>query len=293
MSVAAEQTLLAIVAGGGKLPADVAASVARTGRRMLIVAVRGEADPEALAGFDPVWVEWGQVGRMFEILAREGARDTLLVGSILRRPDFRAIAGDFGTLRRLPRIISAIVGGDDTVLTGVIRIFEREGLHIVGIGDVAPELLIGLGPQGRRKPDTAAKEATDSAAAAVKALGHLDVGQAAVALGRRVVAIEGAEGTDAMLTRVAELRAIGRIGRGDHVGVMFKGAKTSQDLRVDLPTIGPQTVKFAADAGLAGIAAEAGRVVMVSRDETLALADERGLFIAGVPSSKAVPWPNA
>ncbi|WP_334175756.1 UDP-2,3-diacylglucosamine diphosphatase LpxI [Pseudoxanthobacter sp.] len=279
---------LAIIAGGGVLPAEVASEVVASGRRVVLIGIHGEAEPAALEPLGRIadsvrleWLEWGQIGRLLALLAHEGAREVVLAGSISRRPDFRAIVGDFGTLKRLPRIIAAMVGGDDSVLTRVIGLFEREGVTIVGLGDVAPRLLMGEGPQGRCRPDSSAQEAIGAAAAVVTALGTLDVGQAAVALGRRVVAIEGAEGTDAMLERVAALRAIGRIGRGDYTGVLVKGIKSGQDLRVDLPTIGPQTVIRAHEAGLAGIAAETGRVVVVQRAATLAEADRRGLFLSG------------
>ncbi len=284
----AAATPLAIIAGGGVLPAEVASEVIATGRRVVLIGIRGEADPAILDPLGQItdsvrleWLEWGQIGRLLALLSHEGASEAILAGSISRRPDFRSIVGDFGTLKRLPRIIAAMVGGDDSLLTRVIGLFEKEGVTIVGLGAVAPRLLIGDGPLGSRRPDSHAQQAIAAAAAVVTALGQLDVGQAAVAFGRRVVAIEGAEGTDGMLERVAVLRQVGRIGRADEAGVLVKGIKSGQDLRVDLPTIGPHTVIRAHQAGLAGIAGESGRVVVVDRAATLAEAERCGVFITG------------
>jgi DUF1009 family protein len=275
---------VAIIAGAGDLPAEVAAAVAAGGRRAVVLAIRDEADP-ALEAVGAHWVEWGQVGRLFDLLGREGCRDVVLVGGVSRRPDFRAILGDAGTIRRLPAIIAALAGGDDGVLRKVIRLFEAEGLRVVGAHEVAPSLVAGEGPLGRLRPGRTGQADIDKGAAVVATLGPLDVGQAAVVVAERVVAIEAAEGTDALIDRTAALKAARRIGRGGR-GVLVKCAKPGQDLRVDLPTIGPETVRRAAAAGLEGIAVEAGKVLVASRTETIRRADEEGVFLVGVRLDK-------
>lgn len=281
---AAGEGPLAIIAGGGDLPREVAAAVTATGRRVLMLAIRGEADP-SIEALGVEWLEWGQVGRLLDLAGRAECRDIVFAGAVTRRPDFRSIAGDFGTIRRLPRIIAALVGGDDSVLRKVIRLFEAEGFTIRGIGEVAPALLAPEGLIGARRAE---KFGDDIAlgAAVIAALGPFDVGQAAVVAGRRIVAIEGAEGTDALIRRVGELRAVGRVGRG---GVLVKRSKPGQDLRADLPTIGPGTIAAAVAAGLDGVAVEARHVIIVRRSDTVAAADRAGLFIVGLPAADARP----
>lgn len=271
---------LAILAGGGTLPLEVAEAASAAGRRVVMVGIRGEAD-EAIEALGAQWVEWGQVGRLLDLLAAEHCRDLLLVGGVVRRPDFRSVASDFGTVRRLPKILAALSGGDDGLLRRVIGLLESEGLRVLSVLDVAPALVLAPGPIGRRSPDGAHRADIGRGLSLLAALGPFDVGQAAIVAGGRIVAIEGAEGTDALIDRYRSVRNAGRIARDAH-GVLVKASKPQQDRRVDLPVIGPETVRRAADAGLAGIAAESGRVLVVRRQETRAAADAAGIFVVGV-----------
>lgn len=277
---------LGIIAGNGRLPAEVAIAVRESGRPIVLIAIRGESDP-ALADLDARWVDWGQVGRLFKTLREEGVRDIVLIGGVARRPDFKSIVSDFETLKRLPRIAAAMIGGDDSVLTRVLRLVEEEGFRIVAAQDVAPSLLARIGPLGAIRPSARDEHDIRLCRDIITVLGPYDVGQAAVAVDGRVVAVEAAEGTDAMLSRVAEARAAGRISAKGTVGVLVKGPKPGQDLRVDLPTIGLKTIEAAKVAGLAGIALEAGRVLIADRAATLAAADKAGLFILGYKVGRA------
>ncbi len=271
---------LAILAGGGALPLEVAEAARAAGRRVVVVGIRGEADA-AVEALGAQWVEWGQVGRLLDLLAAEHCRDLLLVGGVVRRPDFRSVASDFGTVRRLPKILAALSGGDDGLLRRVIGLLESEGLRVLSVLDVAPALVLTEGPIGRRSPDTVHRADIQRGLSLLAALGPFDVGQAAIVAGGRIVAIEGAEGTDALIDRYRSVRNAGRIARDAH-GVLVKASKPQQDRRVDLPVIGPETVRRAADAGLAGIAAESGRVLVVRRQATRDAADAAGIFVVGV-----------
>ena len=182
----------------------------------------------------------------------------------------------------MPTIIRALAGGDDSLLTKVIRLFEVEGYRVVGIKDVAPQLLASSGVLGKVQPSQGDWRDAELALRATEKLGELDIGQAAIAVGGRVVALEGAEGTDAMLQRCAELKRIGRIRSKGRAGVLVKTAKPNQDLRVDLPTVGPMTIDLAAAAGLAGIAVEASGALIAEKEETLKKADNAGLFVIGI-----------
>ncbi|MGV1014742.1 MAG: LpxI family protein, partial [Methyloceanibacter sp.] len=207
-------------------------------------------------------------------------RDLVIIGGVTR-PDPSNIRLDLGAIKNLPFLLSLGKGGDDHVLSNVVRFFENKGYRVHGAGDVVPELLVEEGLLGAHNPSPADRADIDLAFKVVDALGHLDVGQAAVVIKGYVVAVEAAEGTDAMLDRCASLRESGRTRGSGRTGVLVKMPKPGQEERVDLPTIGPETVKKAAAAGLAGVAVAAGRVLMADRDATIKAANKHGLFLLG------------
>lgn len=278
---AAAAPRIALIAGNGTLPRQVADALDASGRDVRVVAIKGEADPVTQARAD-TQLGWGEIGRLYRFLKATDCQEVLLIGGVSKRPDFASILGDFGTLKRLPTIIRALAGGDDSLLTKVIRLFEVEGYRVVGIKDVAPQLLAASGVLGAARPSADNWRDLELALRATERLGELDIGQAAVAVGGRVVALEGAEGTDAMLERCAELKRIGRIRSRGQAGVLVKTAKPNQDLRVDLPAVGPRTIELAVAAGLAGIAVEAQGALIAERDETIRKADEARLFLVGI-----------
>ncbi|WP_434051729.1 MAG: UDP-2,3-diacylglucosamine diphosphatase LpxI [Roseibium sp.] len=275
---------LALIAGNGVIPRQIAAALETAGRDFRIVAIKGEADEETRRKANAE-LGWGEVGRLYAFLKKTGCREVLLIGGVSKRPDFMSFIADFGTLKRLPKIIRALAGGDDSLLTKVIRLFEEEGFLVVGIRDVAPQLLASSGVLGRVKPSKTDWHDLELALKATERLGELDIGQAAVAVGGRVIALEGAEGTDAMLQRCAELRSSGRVRARGRTGVLVKTAKPNQDLRVDLPTVGPKTIDLALAAGLSGIAVEARGALIADKADTLQKADAAGLFVVGVDRS--------
>jgi len=272
---------LALIAGNGVIPRQIAEALDAAGRDFRVIAIKGEADEETRRKANTE-LGWGEIGRLYAFLNKTGCKEVLLIGGVSRRPDFLSFLADFGTLKRLPAIVRALAGGDDSLLTKVIRLFEEEGFRVVGIKDVAPQLLASSGVLGRVKPSKADWLDLGLALEATKRLGELDIGQAAVAVGDRVIALEGAEGTDAMLQRCAELKSSGRVRALGRAGVLVKTAKPNQDLRVDLPTVGPTTIDLALAAGLAGIAVEAQGALIADKTDTLKKADEAGLFVVGI-----------
>ncbi|MGX1306313.1 DUF1009 family protein [Amorphus suaedae] len=275
-----------VIAGGGRLPIEVAEAIEAAGGEVVVAGIDGEADA-VLSRPDVRSFRWGQIGGAIDYFASRNARDLVIVGTITRRPDFKALRLDAGTWRRLPRILQAIVGGDDSVVRKALRLIEAEGFRVRGIGEVAPALLAGQGTLGQHQPGAAAIADAEFAMRALAALGPFDVGQSAVVIDRRIVALEAAEGTDRMLARVAELRETGRIP-GKRGGVLVKRAKPGQETRTELPTVGPVTVAAAVAAQLSGIVIEAGRTIIVDRTETIAAADAAGLFLVGMPGEGPV-----
>ncbi|MGL4394983.1 MAG: LpxI family protein [Hyphomicrobium sp.] len=275
---------IAMVAGGGSLPIEIADSVTARGGVIHVLMIDGEADA-ALTRFPHDVVHWSKLGRAVRAIRRAGVRDVIMVGR-MTRPTLRNARPDLGFLMALPRIVRLLsAGGDDAVLRGVAGLFESQGLNVVSVADVAPELLIGDGALGRHAPASCDIDDMTTGFRLIAALGRYDIGQAAVVRNGVVEAIEGAEGTDRMMRRVAERRGTGNVASAAVPrGVLVKRAKPGQDLRLDLPAIGPDTIAAAAAAGLAGVAGMSGEVLTAERADLIAKADAAGLFIYGVPS---------
>jgi UDP-2,3-diacylglucosamine hydrolase len=280
----ADDGALAIICGGGTLPFAVADAVTKHGRRVVLFAIRGWADATRVAAYPHYWAAVGQFGTFCRLAHREGCRDVVFIGSMVR-PAIWQIRPDFKTLRLLPRIFGMFRGGDDHLLKGVAAVFEEHGFRLVGAHAVAPEILMPEGALGHERPNDRDRADIVKGLALLNAASPFDVGQAVVVADARVLAIEAAEGTDRMLARIAELRQSGRIASGR--GVLVKAAKRNQDRRLDLPSIGPQTVEGAAQAGLAGIAVVAGSTILAEPAQIGATADRAGLFVLGVREQAA------
>lgn len=276
---------LAIICGGGGFPAAVAEAAARRGRRPVLFALKGWADPKLVERYPHHWIAIGQVGRFLRLARAEHCRDVVFIGK-LQRPPLAQIRLDWHTLRLLPRIVRAFRGGDDRLLSTVATFVEDGGLRVIGVADVAPEILAPEGVLGRRQPSPRARADIARALELIAALSPFDIGQAVVVADNHVLAIEAAEGTDAMLARVAELRRQGRVATPPGVGVLVKAPKRGQDRRVDLPAIGRQTVEGVAGAGLAGLAIVAGGAIIADIAAVAAAADRAGIFLIGVPEAK-------
>jgi len=275
----ADDGALAIICGGGTLPFAVADAVTKCGRRVVLFAIRGWADPKRVVDYPHYWAALGQFGAFCRLARREGCQDVVLIGSMMR-PAIWQIRPDLKTLRLLPRIFGMFRGGDDYLLKGVAAIFEEHGFRLLGAHAVAPEILMPEGALGRERPTERDNADIAKGLAFLTAASPFDVGQAVVVADARVLAIEAAEGTDSLLERIAQLRQTGRIASGR--GVLVKAAKRNQDRRLDLPSIGPQTVEGAARAGLAGIAVVAGSTVVAEPAQIGAIADRAGLFVLGL-----------
>lgn len=272
---------LAIICGGGSLPFALADAASRRGRRIVLFALRGWADPERVAAYPHHWSWMGQFGRFLRIAAEEGCRDVVFIGSV-GRPSFWQMRPDIRVLWLMPRLLRLFRGGDDHLQSGVGRIFEEHGFRLLGPKDVAPELLMPYGAIGNRVPEERDRADIARGLALLRATSPFDIGQAVIVADNQVLAVEGPEGTDQALARVGELRRNGRIRTPTGVGVLVKAAKLGQDHRIDLPSIGPHTVDGAASAGLAGIAVVAESTIVAEPERIAAAADRARIFVIGV-----------
>ena len=271
---------LGLIAGGGELPRAVAQSVRTSGGAVFVVALRGLCGDWA-RDFPHDWVSLGEPGRALKMLRAAQARDVLLAGRV-ERPKFSELKLDAKGLMVLPRVIAAARQGDDALLRVLTGLFEEEGFRAVGVAEAAPGLVADLGPLGRLSPGEAHNADIARAFAIVRALGGLDVGQAAAVCEGLALAVEAAEGTDAMIVRIGQLHENLRGTPEKKRGVLVKALKPTQDAKTDMPVIGVETVRRAAEAGLAGIALEAGKSLIVDKRAVAAEADRLGLFVTGL-----------
>lgn len=263
---------LGILAGGGELPLRIARAARNAGRPVFAVVLSGWGDPAEWADLPHAVERPGAAGRILSRLRAEGARQLVLAGRA-RRPSVAALRPDATGARIVARIGAGFLLGDDGLLRAVARVLEEEGFEVVSPQSVLAGLLPPRGLLGRAVPDEAARADIRRGVAVCRALGAADVGQAVVVQQGLVLGLEAIEGTDALLARCGPLR---REGGG---GVLVKLAKPGQDRRLDLPAVGPETVRNAAAAGLAGVAFEAGGTVLLDRERTVAAADAAGLFL--------------
>ena len=265
---------LGLIAGGGGLPGAIAADCRARGREIFIVRLKGLAEP-ALQEFPGAEAGLAELGKCLKALRSAGCDRVALAGVVRRPEDFSALKPDLVGLRRLPAVVAAAGQGDDALLRAILRVFEREGLAIEGVGDAGAGLVLGLGPLGDLQPSPEDARDIAAATAAAREVGRTDVAQGAVARGGEVLAREGTDGTDAMLSLVSP-------APGERRGVLAKLPKPGQDRRVDLPTIGLRTIERAAAAGLKGIVGEAGAMLVVDREAVREAADRQGLFVLGL-----------
>lgn len=278
---------LAIICGGGSLPFAVADAAVRGGRRVILFPLRGAADGERVAAYPHHWLRLGQAGRFRRYARAEGCRDVVFIGSVVR-PRLTQLWPDlFTALRVLPRLIGLFRGGDDRLLSGIAKLFEEQGFRTVAADEIAPEIVMPPGLLGKLTPSERDRKDIEMGLSLLRATGPFDVGQAVAVCDNRILAIEAADGTDAMLAHLADMRRKGRVRTPEGAGVLVKAPKPGQDRRLDLPSIGPSTVEGAAEAGLAGIAVVAGSTIVAEPARIASAADNAKIFVIGVDADEA------
>jgi DUF1009 family protein len=251
------------------------------GRQVFIVALEGFANQAVIGPYPHATARMGAAGRILALLREAQCQDLVVVGPV-KRPSMLDLRPDAEGVRLLARIGRSAFGGDDGLLAAVLRVLGEEGFRVLGAHEILTEALAPAGLLTQTGPDAAAQADIARGLAVLRALGAADVGQACVVQQGIVLAVEAIEGTDAMLARAGSLA---RPGPG---GVLVKCAKPGQDRRADMPAIGPDTVRAATQAGLRGIAFEAGATLLVDADATTAAAREAGLFLLGTTMEETI-----
>lgn len=260
---------LGVVAGGGLLPAKLLAFCDSHGIETFVVGFDGHVDPALFHGRDHMLTRIGAAGTIFQTLHEKGFEDLVLIGSV-RRPKLSELRPDLRTARFFARLgLRAI--GDDGLLKALRAELEGDGFTLYGIHELMTGLLMPKGVLGKCHPTEGQYEDIRVGLAASRRLGEEDIGQCVVTLDEEVLGTEDEEGTDALIRRAARKGAI-----------LVKSSKPQQDRKLDLPTLGSETVRLCAGLGYAGIAAEYDGILLADREVMVPLADELGLFIVGV-----------
>jgi DUF1009 family protein len=278
--MSASEDRLGIIAGGGELPIAIAETARSAGRAVFVLALEGMANADDVAGFPHAFASLGELGKAIKLLKDAGCSEITLAGKVTR-PQFTKLRLDAKGALALPRVMAAALKGDDALLRTMLAIFESEGMRVLGSEEAARDLIAPFGPLGKFEPTDTERADVLYGAQVTHTMGVLDIGQAAVVCQGLVLAVEAAEGTDAMLMRVASLPEALRGTQADKRGVLVKTPKPHQERRVDLPVIGVKTLELAALAGLAGVAFEGGAALIVNRKGVAEAADRHGLFACG------------
>lgn len=269
-----------ILAGGGPLPACVARSLQAEGRDVFIIGFKGFAEEALLAPFPHKMFRLAAAGGILAALREQSCSELVLIGPV-KRPSWRDMRPDGEGVRLLGRLGRAVFLGDDGLLAAIINLLEEEGFHVRG----AHEYLVGsddaivaqyAGAYGRWQPDEQAFADIRQAVQNLTVMGALDIGQGCVVQNGLTLAVEALEGTDAMLRRCAALK------QDAPGGVLVKMPKKGQELRVDMPAIGPITIREAAKSGLRGLAFPKGATLVMGYKECITEADRLGLFLYGL-----------
>jgi len=266
---------IGILAGGGELPRRITDACTRNDQAFHVVVFEGQGDPEAFKDNSHDIIRLGAGGATIKSLRKNGCTHLVMAGAI-RRPSIAELRPDWWGIKFFASS-GAQALGDDGLLRALIGALEDEGFNVIGADEIVPELLMPKGLMTETPASDLPKQDIACAIDAARSLGAQDIGQAAVAAHGQVIAKEGSDGTDAMLRTL--------VAAGNAAGVLAKTLKPEQERRVDLPTIGPDTIINAHAAGLQGVVVEAGNAFLLERDKTIETANDLGVFLVGTDAS--------
>lgn len=282
-------TPLAIIAGNGELPRRLAEARAAAGLPYLLIVFAG-CMQDWMEGHPLQHHRFEKAGRLFRGLAEVGAKHIVFAGG-MNRPTLKPWTADLTAARLLLRAVRLLRKGDDAMLRGFAGFFEARGVTLISPAEVLGDALtVPVGALGSVPLSAQNRADAGRAAKIVAAMGVLDIGQGAVVANGLCLGVEAIEGTDLMLERLADLPAERRAACPPPSGVLFKGPKPGQDRRMDMPTIGPDTVRRAAKGGLSAIVVAAGETALMDPDGTRTAADQAKLAVYGATPEELSAW---
>ncbi len=269
-----EGKTLGMLAGGGMMPVEIIRHCNKNNIPIFVVGLEPFAKEEELKDAPHIFAKMGEAGKILKALKANNVHNIVLAGGI-KRPAFKELIPDWEGVKIVAKLAMKKMS-DDNLFRAVMDEIEGRGFKIVGIEEVVPEMLFQEGVYGKVKPTSEDMDDIKRGWTVAKAIGAVDVGQAVVVQEGLVLAMEAIEGTDMVLSRASLLKKPGK------APVMVKVLKPGQDLRVDLPAIGLQTIEMFVKYGIGGIAVEAGGILLIERDAVIKMADENGIFIIGL-----------
>jgi DUF1009 family protein len=271
-SIPVQDGRIGLIAGNGRFPIIFADNAHKLGLQVFAVAHEGETEPELERHVDRIhWIKIGQLNKLIKAFKGDGVRQVVMLGGIKKTHVYSTVRPDFRALALATRLA---FWKDDDILREIAAELEREGISICESTFGLEGILVEEGPVTSRQPTK--KEWNDIRYGweIAQETGRLDIGQCVVIKDRVVVAVEAVEGTDGAIKRGGELAKEG--------AVVVKRSKPQQDLRFDLPAVGPRTIEVMASVKAAVLAVEAGRTVMLDREQLVSLAERSGIAVIGI-----------
>jgi DUF1009 family protein len=266
---------LGIIAGGGLLPRYLAEHCSNQNIPYFILALEGFADVDFIAAHPHAWQNMGKIGQAVDRLKEQGITH-LTFGGKVERPSLSSLKLDFAGMKLMGRIATLKNHGDDALLSTLMGFMEEQGFTIASPDSLITHLTVPEGHLTTTRPNAGAEEDIKFGMHFLAKLGEFDIGQAVIVQQKKIIAIEAAEGTDKMLERSAPLLLKGE------KATLIKMKKPTQDKRVDLPSIGADTLRRAHAIGLGGIAIEANATLVLDKKATIEIAEQHGLFITAI-----------
>ncbi len=262
-------SIVGIIAGNGSLPISLAESFIKQGGQCYIAALEGEADPILYKNLTHQFFKIGMVRPIIEYFRKYDVKNIILAGGV-KRPNLRSIKVDLMGSRLLARILKQKFLGDDKLLSVVTDFLEEKGFQVVSSYEILSakkDVMTIIVPSATDNTDI------ELGMKLLDSIGHLDVGQSVIVDNGYIIGIEAAEGTDNLIKRCSYLR------KNSTGGVLIKMMKKGQDTRIDIPTIGPETIKNLANYGYKGVAIQKEKVMVIELERTIELANKCRLFI--------------
>ncbi|MAK61968.1 MAG: UDP-2,3-diacylglucosamine pyrophosphatase [Ponticaulis sp.] len=278
---------LGMIAGSGDLPQVVANHRRTVDEHVHVLLIKGFEQPW-VADFSHDICGIAELGKMVKSLKAQNCDTLTLIGNV-KRPDFGKIKADLKGMSLLPRIIRAAKKGDDALLRTMVEIFEEEGFRVIGVQDLLEDLVLPPVRLTDAEPSTELADDVRRAFDIAGVIGSEDIGQGCVVCSGLVLAVEAQEGTDEMLKRVARLPSEIRGTEDQRRGVLVKRPKPIQEQRVDLPVIGPSTIRLAATAGLVAVCGVENGALWVAKEESVALAESLGVSLISLCEDGSLP----
>ncbi len=267
-----DKEVLGLIAGGGVFPLMVADAARGKGLRVVAVAHEGETDPLLAEKVDEIaWIKLGQLGHLIRALKKAGVIKTVMAGTINKKKMFENVRPD---LRGLTLVSKLAIFHDDDILRAVAGELQREGIHIVSSAEHLPELVAPRGNLTRKKPNQSEREEVEFGWKIAKELGRLDIGQCVVVRKKTVLAMEAIEGTNETILRGGKL--------AKEKAVVVKVSKPNQDLRFDVPAVGPDTIQVMAQVKASVLAIEAGKTLLFDKPAMISYADRSSIVIVSL-----------